>query len=114
MFENVCPQISHVNEYKWEKIEEEVMKRAKACGDVKVWTGALINTTHSTLIVDTLIPDYYRKVIAYKKDGTKVEEAWLSKNGHTNAHTLAVQAQDTMVHILELVHEYYPDLRVEF
>ncbi len=56
-------------------------------GDVQVWTGVLVSTAHKRMAGLLFIPDYYWKVIAYKKNGTPTQEAWLGPNKPTNTST---------------------------
>jgi DNA/RNA endonuclease G (NUC1) len=114
LFDNVCPQISHVNEQEWNKVEAEVMKRSKAYGDVKVWTGVLISISHPKRMGVVPIPDFYWKVISYKNNGAEQKEAWLSKNDPSNTHTVARQAVNTPSHVLTVIHQYYPSFQPGF
>jgi endonuclease G, mitochondrial len=107
LYSNVCPQISHVNEQEWRRVEAEVIKRSKSFGDVKVWTGVLISTSHPQLVGSLLKPDFYWKVISYKVNGLEKQEAWLSKNDSTNTHTLASQAVNSVAHVRDVINQYY-------
>lgn len=114
LFDNVCPQISHVNEQEWQRVEAEVIKRAKLYGDVKVWTGVLISISHPKRMGSVPIPDFYWKVISYKVNGVEKKEAWLSKNDPSNTHTVAAQAADNASHILAVIRQYYPNFNPGF
>jgi DNA/RNA endonuclease G (NUC1) len=108
LYDNVCPQISHVNQQEWRQVEAEVMDRSERYGDVKVWTGVLISKAHPRYMGSLLIPDYYWKIIAYKKNGTVQREAWLSSNKPANTHTKAIQARSDPARVIKVIRQYYP------
>ncbi|MCW3122344.1 MAG: nucA 1 [Flavipsychrobacter sp.] len=113
-YDNVCPQISHVNEQEWRQVEAEVQDRSATYGDVKVWTGVLISKSHPRMMGHIGIPDYYWKVISYKKSGKTQREAWLSHNVPENLDTKAAQAVSTFDRVVKVIHQYYPKFTPDF
>jgi DNA/RNA endonuclease G (NUC1) len=114
LFSNVCPQISHVNEQEWKMVEKLVIDSAKVFGDIEVWTGVLIDSKKSKHVGKLLMPDWYWKVIKYKRNGQEAESAFLSLNAPSNTETVAEQARQPVEVVKKKIREYYPDLALAF
>ncbi len=114
-YSNVCPQISYFNEHQWERVEQYVLKTvAVQYGDVQVWTGVLVSTAHKRMAGILFIPDYYWKVIAYKKNGTPTQEAWLGLNKPTNTSTDPTAIATTVADLKRVILQYYPNFKFDF
>lgn len=114
-YSNVCPQISFFNEHQWERVEQYVLKTVSPqYGDVKVWTGVLISISHPKKAGDLFIPDYYWKVIQYKKDGSDTQEAWLGPNSSDNTSTKPADILTTVPHLKQVIAQYYPAFKFDF
>ena len=114
-YTNVCPQIAYFNEHQWARVELYVVKTvAKQFGDVKVWTGALVSTSHPRKAGKLFIPDYYWKVIEYKKGGDTFQEAWLGKNRPTNTSTDPDDISVDVASLKRIIKQYYPKFGFDF
>lgn len=114
-YTNVCPQISYFNEHQWEKLEMYVVKTVAAqFGDVKVYTGVLVSTAHPRKAGKLFIPDYYWKLIEYKKNGQTTQEAWLGKNRPTNTSTNPNDIKIDTANLKRIIKQYYPSFAFEF
>ena len=112
---NVCPQAPRFNEHQWEQVEMYVLKTvAPQYGDVKVWTGVLINDKTALRVGPLYMPDYYWKVISYVKDGKTVQEAWLGLNNWSNADTDPTHIATTVDKVKQKIAQYYPKLKTDF
>lgn len=113
--ENTCPQASYFNEHQWEQLEMYVLKTVSPqYGDVKVWTGVLISTSHPKKLGSLFFPDFYWKVIQYTKDGKTVTESWLGENSFTNKDTKPSSIVCDVNHLKSVILQYYPKLKLEF
>ena len=114
--ENTNPQVSYFNEHQWEAVEMYVLKNvAPTYGDTKVWTGCLISKSNPVKIDALYMPDFYWKVIQYKKNGVLVEEAWLGSNKFSDPKdTNPTHILSTPDKVKQVIHEYYPDLKIDF
>jgi len=114
--ENTNPQVSYFNEHQWEAVEMYVLKTvAPTYGDTKVWTGCLISKSNPVRIDNLYMPDFYWKVIQYKKNGILVEEAWLGSNKFSDPKdTNPSHILSTPDKVKQVVHQYYPDLKIDF
>jgi len=114
-YTNVCPQIAYFNEHQWARVELYVVKTvAKQFGDVKVWTGALVSTSHPRKAGKLFIPDYYWKVIEYNKDGETMQEAWLGRNRPTNTSTNPDDIAVEVANLKRIIQQYYPKFGFDF
>jgi len=113
--ENTCPQASKFNEHQWEQVEMYVLKTVSPqYGDVKVWTGVLISTSHPKRINQMYMPDYYWKVIQYVKNSKTVKEAWLGANDWSNTDTNPNDIVADPAHVKQVILQYYPKLNLDF
>jgi len=88
---------------------------APTYGDTKVWTGCLISKSNPVRIDNLYMPDFYWKVIQYKKNGILVEEAWLGSNKFSDPKdTNPSHILSTPDKVKQVVHQYYPDLKIDF
>lgn len=114
-FTNTCPQVSFFNEHQWEQVEMYVLKTVcPAYGDVKVWTGVLISTSHPKMMNAVPEPDYYWKVIEYVKGGKTVQEAWLGPNDESNTSTKPTDIVSTPDKVKTVMLQYYPNIKIPF
>lgn len=114
-YSNVCPQISYFNEHQWEQVEMYVLKKVSPqFGDVKVWTGVLISTSHPRPAGKLFIPDYYWKLIQYQKDGRTVQEAWLGPNKPSNTSTKPKDIVVSPSDLKRIILQYYPKFSFDF
>jgi len=114
-YTNVCPQISYFNEHQWEKLEMYVVKTVSPqFGDVKVYTGVLVSTAHPRKAGKLFIPDYYWKLIEYKKNGQTTQEAWLGKNKPANTSTNPDAILIDTANLKRIIKQYYPQFPFEF
>jgi DNA/RNA endonuclease G (NUC1) len=119
-FSNTCPQSKYFNEHQWQRIEQYVLKlsrgtaTAKPVDSIHVWTGVLIDTERPKKMDAVFEPDYYWKVIAYKKDGQLVTEAWLGLNEDSNRDTDPDAIKTNIEKLREMVCKYYPKLVLTF
>jgi DNA/RNA endonuclease G (NUC1) len=114
-YSNVCPQIAYFNEHQWERVEQYVLKTVAAkYGDVQVWTGVLVSTAHPCKAGSLFIPDYYWKVIAYKKNGQAMQEAWMGPNKSTNTSTDPTAIATTVADLKRVILQYYPKFKFDF
>lgn len=119
-FSNTCPQAKYFNEHQWQRVEQYVLKLSRGTkteapiDSIHVWTGVLINTEHPKKMNDVFEPDYYWKVICYKKDGLPVTEAWLGLNDDSNRDTNPGSIRADVEKIREMVCRYYPGLVLGF
>lgn len=114
-YSNVCPQIAYFNEHQWERVEQYVLKTvAPKYGDVQVWTGVLVSTSHPRKAGKLFIPDYYWKVISYNKNGKTVQEAWLGPNKPTNTSTDPNAIATTTADLKRVIRQYYPKFQFDF
>ena len=113
--ENTCPQAPRFNEHQWEQVEMYVLKTVSPqYGDVKVWTGVLIDDKKALRIGPLYMPDFYWKVIEYVKDGKKVQEAWLGVNNWSNADTDPTHIATSVAAVKQKVSQYYPKIKLDF
>ncbi len=119
-YSNTAPQASYFNEHQWQAVEQYIMKLSRgtattpAIDSIKVWTGVLISSTHPKKMNDVFEPDYYWKVISYKKQGESVTESWLGVNESTNRNTDPDAIKIGLSYVKELILKYYPLLCLEF
>jgi DNA/RNA endonuclease G (NUC1) len=114
-YSNVCPQVSYFNEHQWEQVEQYVLKTVSMqFGDVKVWTGVLISVSHPKKAGDLYIPDFYWKVIQYKKGGADTQEAWLGPNNPDNASTKPADIVTSVPNLKRVITQYYPKFKFDF
>ncbi|HEY4336310.1 MAG TPA: DNA/RNA non-specific endonuclease [Puia sp.] len=114
-YTNVCPQISYFNEHQWEQVEMYIVKTVSPqFGDVKVYTGVLVSTAHPRKAGKLFIPDYYWKLIEYKKNGATMQEAWLGKNRPTNTSTKPADIVTDTANLKRIIKLYYPKFSFEF
>jgi DNA/RNA endonuclease G (NUC1) len=112
--ENTLPQVSYFNEHQWEEVEMYILKNiAPKYDSVKVWTGTLVYRT-SQRIGELYKPDYYWKVVEYKKDGVITKEAWLGLNDWNNLSTNPNDIKIDLNKLKPLIKLYYPKLKLEF
>ena len=113
--ENTNPQAPRFNEHQWEQVEMYVLKTVSPqYGDVKVWTGVLINEKTSLRIGPLYLADYYWKLIEYVKNGQTVREAWLGVNNWSNADTDPTHIATTVDKVKQKIAQYYPKLKTDF
>lgn len=114
-YTNVCPQISYFNEHQWQRVEMYIVKTvAPQFGDVKVYTGVLVSTSHPRKAGKLFIPDYYWKLIQYEKNGQSVQEAWLGKNRPANTSTDPDAIVIDTANLKRIIKQYYPKFAFEF
>ena len=77
IYTNAAPQQSYFNEHLWASIEAHVRSICRKYGNVKVYTGCLYSAKKLHGIG---IPAYFWKVILYKVNDKKVQEAYKAKN----------------------------------
>jgi len=125
--ENTCPQYSFFNEHQWLAVEQHVIKQVSLVYDkdskqykpnqdsITVYTGVLIGKNQiNDGDYSIYIPDYYWKVITYKKDGNLVYEAWLGKNSADNTDTNPYDIKIDLDKLKKQIKSYYPNLDLEF
>jgi hypothetical protein len=61
---------------------------------------------------DVFEPDYYWKVISYKKHGEPITESWLGVNESTNRNTDPDAIKIDLSYVKDLILKYYPLLHV--
>jgi DNA/RNA endonuclease G (NUC1) len=119
-YSNTAPQASYFNERQWQAVERYIMNLSRgnatlpAIDSIKVWTGVLISPTHPKKMNDVFEPDYYWKVIMYKKKGDLVTESWLGVNESTNRNTDPNAIKADLLYVKELILKYYPLLHLDF
>jgi DNA/RNA endonuclease G (NUC1) len=119
-YSNTAPQASYFNEHQWQAIEQYVLKLSRGSktqppvDSIHVWTGVLIDTLHPKKMNDVFEPDYYWKVISYTKHGQPFSEAWLGVNESSNRNTDPDAIKVDLFLLKELVHKYYPRLKLLF
>lgn len=119
-YSNTAPQASYFNEHQWQAVEQYIMKlsrgsaTAPAIDSIKVWTGVLINSTYPKKMNEVFEPDYYWKVISYKKHGELFTESWLGVNESNNRNTDPDAIKTDLSYVKELILKYYPLLCLEF
>jgi DNA/RNA endonuclease G (NUC1) len=119
-YSNTTPQASYFNRHQWQAIEQYVMNLSRGNKDnppvdsIKVWTGVLINPSQPKKMNAVFEPDYYWKVIAYKKDGQYTTKAWLGLNDSRNTDTRPEAIAVSTAYVRERVCKYYPDLPLDF
>jgi DNA/RNA endonuclease G (NUC1) len=119
-FSNTCPQAKYFNEHQWQRIEQYILKLSRGnkgatpVDSIHVWTGVLVDPVHPKKMNTVFEPDYYWKVISYKKDGQVITEAWLGLNDESNHDTDPEAIKTTAEHIREMVCKYYPQLLTGF
>lgn len=119
-YSNTAPQASYFNEHQWQAVEQYVMKLSRGSktsapvDSIKVWTGVLISPTHPKKMNNVFEPDYYWKVISYKKNGEPVIESWLGVNESTNRNTDPDAIKIDLSYVKALILQYYPLLPLEF
>ena len=112
--ENTDPQAYLFNEHQWERVEMEVLKKiSPTYGDVKVWTGVLVDTS-CLKMEDLYVPAYYWKVIQYTKDGKIVTKSWLGQNTWSNTNTNPDAIIVDLTTLKTEIHRYYPDFKLQF
>lgn len=113
-YSNTCPQSKYFNEHQWQRVEQYVMKLSRGSASsapvdsIHVWTGVLISTDHPKKMGAVFEPDYYWKVISYKKDGHPQTEAWLGVNDDSNRDTNPAAIKVSIDRIREMICVYYP------
>jgi len=125
--QNTCPQFSFFNRHQWEAVEQHVIKQVSLVYDenskhykpnqdsITVYTGVLISKNKITDGENhyLYIPDYYWKVISYKKGGVLTYEAWLGPNT-VNNDTNPDDIKTDVSKLHSFILSYYPNLKLEF
>ena len=125
--QNTCPQFSFFNRHQWESVEQHVIKEVSLVYDkdnkkyipnqdsITVYTGVLISKNQiSDGNYSIYIPDYYWKIIYYKKNNDVVYESWLGKNLPTNIDTNPDDIKIDVNKLRLIILSYYPNLKLPF
>jgi DNA/RNA endonuclease G (NUC1) len=119
-YSNTAPQASYFNEHQWQAVEQYIIKLSRGTASqpgidsIQVWTGVLISSTHPKKMNDVFEPDYYWKVISYKKNGEPITESWLGVNESTNRNTDPDAIKIDLSYVKNLILQYYPLLCLGF
>lgn len=113
-YSNTAPQSKYFNEHQWQRVEAYILqlskgnKMARPVDSIHVWTGILISADHPKKMNDVFEPDYYWKVISYKKQDRLIYEAWLGLNDDSNRDTNPNSISVSIETIREMLCKYYP------